>query len=228
LDHTNRDRLNELMARMADGDDAAAITLFREFGPAIRPSVAAVARRLHASHLTPEDLDAMVLDVCLDLLKRAGSWDPNGGALPWVWAERRVLRIVSDFVGQYGSSFDETFPPGHEPEGGGVPFPDLDVGEDEALALLARKIPSVALFAEALEAVTDRERNRQVLLLYELQRSAGDPSPALTVGQVHGMKPAAVRKCVERTKKALVALALSEVRFAAIAALPILAAIAAA
>jgi hypothetical protein len=228
LDQPNRDRLNELMARMATGDDAAAISLYREFGPAIRPGVAVVARRLHASHLTPEDIDGIVLDVCLDLLKRAGSWDPNGGALPWVWAERRVLRIVSDFVGQYGSPFDESFPPGHEPEGGGVALSEPDLGEDETLDRLARRLPTVALFAEALEAVTDRERNRHVLLLYELQRSSGDPSPALTVGQVHGMKPAAVRKCVERTKRALITLAASEARFAAIAGLPILAAIAAA
>jgi hypothetical protein len=226
LDKTQRERLEQLMGRMAEGDEAAAISLFREFAPSIRPSVMAVARRLHAAHLTPEDIDGMVLDVCLDLLRRAGSWDPDGGALPWVWAERRVLRIVSDFVGQYGPPFDETFPPGHEPEGGGVAISEPDLGDGEALARLARRVPSAALFAEALEAVTDRERNRQVLLLYELQRHAGDPSPALTVGQVHGMKPAAVRKCVERTKRALVALASSEARFAALAALPILAAIA--
>jgi hypothetical protein len=42
------------------------------------------------------------------------------------------------------------------------------------------------------------------------------------------MQPAAVRKCVERTKRALVALARSETRFSILSALPILSAMAAA
>ena len=213
-------RLAEIMARMAEGDHAAAITLYFEFGSYIETRVARMARAQGATHLTREDILAMTMDVCLDLLPRAGSWDPDGGALPWVWAERRLVAIVGDYIGRYGTSLDEEL---HGDRGDGdVAPPERDLGEDEALAHLADRDPTCALLQEALGLVTTSLRNLRVVLLFEVQRASGDPSPAVTVADELGMRPDAVRKVVQRTKDGVVRLAAREDRFAPLVALPFL------
>ena len=216
------ERLVVLMARMAGGDRAAVFTFYEEFGGHVARVMRAQLRRLGTEYVEREDLDGLVIDGCLELSSCAGGWDAAGGALPWVWAERRLGQIASRFVGQYTDDLDDgrlsgvtaTAPP---------PASGTDVDELEVLSTLAGRLSEVALLAEALERVTT-PRSRRILLGYQLQASLGDPSPSQTLGTEHDMQPATVRQVVKRTKDKLRALAGSEPRFEPLLDLALLAA----
>ena len=218
MDGRERSAVVALMGRMSEGDQAAAFELYAEVGAAVRGSVARVARGLHATHLTQEDLDALALDVCMELLPLSHSWDAERGALPWVWANRRVTSIVSRYVGQYASPFDEE----RRDEPGTPPAADADDLADEvALARLARREPLAALLLDALTSLVST-RDLRVVLLFAVQQSQGDPSPSHTVAGTTGLKPDNVRQIVSRTRRRLHDLVERDSRFGELAALPFL------
>lgn len=207
-------RIEAIMARMAGGDEAAAVTLFLEFGDKVRATVRRIARSQGAAHLTGEDIDALAFDACLALVPRAGSWDPDGGALPWVWAERRLVSLVAAYVGRYGASFDETAGGGGSGvDGAGVAFAGNDAGDDEVLGRLAARSPGCALLRDALNA-TCSDRNRRVFLMFTVQQDAGDPSPSVTVGAAFGLTPDNVRQIARRVRAGLARLAGNDARYA--------------
>jgi hypothetical protein len=89
------ERLVEIMTAMADGDPAAPIMIYTEFGEQV---VGAVCRELthrHHTDITAEDLDGLVIDACLALANCAAAWRPAGGALPRNWAARRIGTLAS-------------------------------------------------------------------------------------------------------------------------------------
>lgn len=210
-----RQRLADLLSRIADGDEAAAVTLYREFGEPVRGAVGRAARQMGATHLTREDIEGMAFDVCDDLRHVARAWDPDGGALPWVWAEARVRRIVARHIGQYSDSWDDEthaeqlVMPGPE---SALDRPGLDLDEDELLRRLAGRDDRCALLREAL-ALEASERDRGVFLLSELQHAMGDPSPAKTVAATFGITHAAARKAVQRVRDRLNRRADNDIRF---------------
>ena len=206
------------MERMSAGDRAAAFELYDEVGDAVRGSVARIARGLNATHLDADDLDALALDVCMELLPLSRSWDADGGALPWVWAHRRVAAMVSAYVGQYASPFEDEL--GDDPaDRPGPPVDDLP--DEVALARLARREPLVALLLEALTSITSA-RDLRVVLLFAVQQAQGDPSPSHTVAGATGLRPDNVRQIVSRTRRRLDGLVTSEARFRALGRLPFL------
>lgn len=216
MEPKDRQRLTELLARMAGGDESATVTLYKEFGDPVRAAVVRAARRFGATRLWPEDVEAMAFDVCDDLRHVARAWDPAKGALPWVWAERRVRAIVARHIGQFGDSWQDDI----HAEQLVLPGPDevdnhldIDVDEEVLLARLAEVDSRCALLRAALER-TARPRDRGLFLLTELQTAMGDPSPANTVAEVFGMTPAAVRKACQRVRTRLNELAGREPRFA--------------
>lgn len=213
------DRLVAIMAALAGGDDAAAITLYREFGAPIRAMVARRARGVGASHLTRDDIEAMAFDFCYALIGRAGAWDPGGGALPWVWARKLLHDVVVRSVGQYWVPLE-----GHpDPEDPGpVDAAPDDRGLHEVLADLARRNPVCDLLARALAGAAT-PRDAQMFLDYVVCQRAGDPSPSHSVGATFGLTPVAVRKAVERVRRRLRDLAENEPDFAPLRGLPILA-----
>lgn len=214
MDGNDRLRLVEVMTAMADDDAAAVVCLFREFGEPIGAAVRRALRTVHATHLGAEDVEALVFDVCDDLRLVAGSWSPDGGALPWVWAERRILSLVARAAGQYADSWDDerhgagmtVLGPGDGDESG----PDLD--EEAVLALLAAGDSRCALLEEGLARAAS-PRDRAVFLLAEHQEAMGDPSPSHTVAAAFGMTAPAVRKAVQRVRARLSALADTDARF---------------
>jgi DNA-directed RNA polymerase specialized sigma24 family protein len=223
MDTNDKRRIEAIMGRMATGDEAAAVTLYLEFGDQVRAKVRRVIRSQGAAHLTGEDVDALAFDVCLALVPRAGSWDPNGGALPWVWAERRIVSLVAAYVGQYGASFDETATAGG---GAGADVGDVavagdDTGDDEVLDRLAARSPACALLRDAL-ASTCSDRDRRVFLMFTMQQDARDPSPSVTVGGAFGLTPDNVRQIARRVRGRLAALAASDARYAPLAGLALL------
>ena len=194
------------------------LELYAEVGDAVRGSVARVARGLNATHLSGEDLDALTLDVCMELLAVSRSWDPDGGALPWVWAKRRVTTIVSRYVGQYGSSYEDE----RLEDRAAVHHADLDDAPDEvALTRLARREPRAALLLDALSSLVS-ERDLRVVLLFAVQQSQCDPSPSHTVADATGLRPDNVRQIVSRTRRRLTDLFEADTRFEDLATLPFL------
>ncbi|MGI8794695.1 MAG: hypothetical protein ACR2H3_16230 [Acidimicrobiales bacterium] len=209
----------QIMARLAAGDRAAAFTLLEEFGPPIR---AAVRRQFDALGVAadPATLDELTVSAVLEVEACSGGWRPDGGALPWVWANRRLLAMVSSHVGQHHDSLDAE---------GAVELqarPTItavdDPAEIEVLRWVAQVRPEAALLLAALEEVTS-VRDRAVLLAYEAYRADGDPSPARTVARQFELTPANARQIVKRAKDRVRALAGCDERFAPLVTLALLA-----
>nr|MBO2502636.1 hypothetical protein [Thermoanaerobacterales bacterium] len=90
--------LAEIMARMAEGDDAAMVTLYERYRT---PIAGAVQRELRhrGVRLGRDEVGGLVIDVCLELRSIAGAWSPEGGATPWVWARHRIGNLVDRVAG---------------------------------------------------------------------------------------------------------------------------------
>jgi hypothetical protein len=212
-------RLRVVMAAMAAGDKSATFDLYAEFGGPIRATVRRLLRRVGVDSVPPEELDGLVIDACLELQACAAAWDPEGGATPWVWAERRLFGIVSRWVGQHADTLEDR----------GEAVERMTVrahgpAEEPDLVLLLDQVdhPTCRLLAEALETVAT-VRDRAILLEVGLQRSLGDASPAVTVGPHVGLRPDAVRQVLRRVRRRLHELAELEPRYAPLADLALLA-----
>jgi hypothetical protein len=211
------ERLVEVMARMAGGDRAAVFTLYIEYGDHVAALMRREVRRLGVQHVEPDELDGLVLDGCLALFDSAGSWDPQGGALPWNWAVRRLAAIAQKWVGQHADTLDRDVVAAEQLRALG--------DEPEGLEVFERLAPchdGCALLIEAFDHGRVRPRDRAILLEVKLQTEAGDPSPSITVARVYGLKPDAVRQIVKRTLDRVRAVAAREPRFAGLIELPIL------
>jgi hypothetical protein len=212
-------RLRVVMAAMAAGDRGATFDLYAEFGGPIGATIRRLLRRLGVDAVPREDLDGLVIDACLELQGCAEAWDPHGGALPWVWAERRLLAVVSRWVGQHADVLDERTDAverliAHRPAAAVEPSPA------EVLARLDH--PTCRLLREALETIAS-DRDRSIVLEVGLQRSLGDASPAVTIGPHVGLRPDAVRQVLRRVRVRLSALAEREPRYAPLVDLALLA-----
>jgi hypothetical protein len=212
-------RLQTVMAAMAAGDKGATFDLYAEFGGPIRATVRRLLRRLGVDVIGAEDLDGLVIDACLELQGCAEAWDPQGGAQPWVWAERRLLAIVSRWVGQHADALED--------KGEAIErMVARSVGvssEPTVIELLDRMDdPTCVLLREALATVAS-DRDRTIILEVGLQRSLGDASPAVTVGPFVGLRPDAVRQVLRRVRQRVSALAAAEPRYAPLVDLALLA-----
>lgn len=219
------ERLREVMAALAAGDRAATFDLYAEFGGPIRSWVRRSLRRLGVDVIGAEELDGLVIDACLELQGCAGSWDPEGGALPWVWAEKRLLGVASRWVGQHADCIDDREDVvgrmvSSSVGGGGGGGRSTEPGVIDLLERLDD--PTCVLLREALEAVAS-VRDREIVLEVGLQRSLGDGSPAVTIGPAVGLRPDAVRQVLRRVRRRLHELAEAEPRFAGLTDLALLA-----
>jgi hypothetical protein len=86
----------------------------------------------------------------------------------------------------------------------------------EVLASVAGEVPLAALLLEAFGKVGS-SRDCELLLAYTAQQQAGDPSPAITLGSMHGRSPEAVRQAVSRTRRGLSCLVANDPRYAPLA-----------
>jgi len=223
MDAQRLHRLVEIMDAMASGDTAAVFALRAEYGGAIGAAVRDALRRRGA--VCPrEEVESLVVDVCLMLFDTADSWSAQGGALPWIWAQMRVGNLVDRHLGQYADRFDE-----HDDacvganscvdcgRGWAEEPPVLDV-----LDRLSSAHPAARLLQEALDQVATA-RDGELFLELRIQELLGDRSPAVTVGGLLGLQPEAVRQQHRRVRLRLRRLAESNARFAPLAALPLVA-----
>lgn len=198
----DRDQLAEVMAAAAAGVETAAITLYQEFGLHVARMLRRHLRDFGVRDIDSDELHGLTMDACFILYDHAPGWSRAGGALPWVWAERRLRNLVSRHIGQWSNSLDDQLlEVPAAPLAGDGPVDDQD--ELELLHSVARRHDAAAAYAAALSSAATSERNQRVLLAYRLQSSLGDRSPANTIGRRFGMTPAAVRQVVKRTSDRL-------------------------
>lgn len=216
------ERLEALMARMAAGDKSALYVLYQDFGDCIGRALRSEFRRLGLERVEAAEIDGLTLDACIDLFGRAGSWDPTRGVTPWTWAQFRLRALVVAHVGQ----FADALPVDGPAEAAAPPLTegaaaDADADPVSTLRSLAGSRPVLRLLQEGLDRVSPPAQ-QAILLEVKVQAALGDPSPAVTVGQMTGVRPDTVRQTVKRVLDRLRHLATADPYFAALADLPLL------
>lgn len=234
------EELAGIMARLADGDEAAVVTLYERFGDRVAGTVRAVLRERGLS-LVHDEVGGLVFDACLAIGDVAGGWSPDGGALPWTWARRRIERCVDRLLGQHTVPLDEHVHALDEraAQGGYAGVGSLGslgsgssgsgrrAGGDRepmcaALASLVAVDSRVRLLDDAFERAAVSRLDREVCLQYAAEQHTGNRSPATTVGAMFALREPTVRQRVRRSRERLRQLAAAETRFAPIAQLPLL------
>ncbi len=216
------DELARIMRRMADGDEAAVVTMIERYQAPLAAAVHRAARQRRA-RIDRDDVDSLVIDVCFELKKVAGHWSPAGGALPWVWARHRVANVVDRFIGPWAEPLDDARLARLEdrPVEGAEP-----VADGTMLDALDRVVPDLAsarLLAEGLDRAAISMRDRELMLEYQYEKHSGNRAPAATVGSVFGIREVTVRQAAGRARRKLLSLAASDEYFAPLADLPLLA-----
>jgi hypothetical protein len=194
-----RAAVEALMARIVAGERSAVWELHTLAEPALRRVLRAEARRIDV-RIGDEDILDLTLDAAVDLGKLAHAWDPDG-ALPWVWARKRITALVHAHVGTFADELDETHLQLAE-------LPVVARMEDPRglLRRLAERHPSAQLLERRLSAVAS-DRDAEIWLGVQIERAAGNRSPAVTVAVNHDMQPGAVRKVIQRVAERLAAAA---------------------
>lgn len=191
------ERLTAIMEAMTAGNTDALALLYTEYGDPIRSVVRKELARLGVTHLDAAEIDGLALDVCTDLFRRAGAWDPSHNTLPWTWGRLRVRAIVGRHIGQ----FTDPLPNGGPAEAA-APVAAPATGHDDdhvliAFDRLAGLRSELRLLHEALDRVS-RPAQQEILFEVRMQASQGDPSPAVTVARAYGLRPDAVRQTCKR------------------------------
>jgi len=194
-DTTLRAAVSEVMARLAAGDSRAVWDLHELAAPALSRILRAEARRIDV-RIGHDDVFDLTLDAAIDLGKLAGSWNPEG-ALPWVWARRRITALVHDHVGTFADELDDGHLDLEAPTCVAPAGAPLEVLRDAA-----RRHPAARELEQRLTAAAS-ERDVAIWLGVQLEKAAGNRSPAVTVATDHGMRAEAVRKVVQRVSERL-------------------------
>lgn len=218
MDKQSKQRVVDLMARMAAGDEAAIVSLYQEFGPVIGSVMRRLLRDFRIDHIDSEELDGLVMDACFALYHCASAWQADKGAQPWTWAEKRLRALVATFLDLHTDPLDEERV-ADLAEGPAGPAFELD--GVAVLDAIAARGDQARLLRSALEQAAT-PRNRAITLEVKVQQAMGDRSPAVTVGRQFEMKPDAVRQVVKRTLDAVRGLAATDAQFAPLADLPFL------
>lgn len=199
-----RERLVEIMAAMAT-DPAAVFALTNEFHPELARTVRSLMR-MDGRELTPEDTNDLVMDAALALTEVAGSWRPDG-ALPWTWAKARIRSTIR------ATMFGPRPVDPHDIAIADIVEADSDegsrpVGQAEEpdwrgalIAVATQHRHGNVVMKVLMEDIS--ERNCAVFLQYLVQQDMGDPEPSKTVATMMELKPANVRKIVQRVRARL-------------------------
>jgi hypothetical protein len=211
----DRERVAELMRRLADDDLGAIVPFIKEFGGCLAGPVRRTLRGFgrHDVLADRRRVDELVQEAAFVIAGKAAAWSPDG-ALPWTWAERAIRQAV---VAELGHPTVELLPERFDTlvtEGAGAgstPADEADVDFSE----LARRVPELGLLEVAI-GVVGTARDQQVHVQYRVQKAMGDPSPAVTVGEQFGLRAEHVRQIDRRMRLRLQALVDGDERYAAI------------
>jgi hypothetical protein len=221
MEAERRGRLERVMAGIAAGDRAMVVGLAVEFDAELRSSLVAIARAEGLPRPRGRVLDSLVFAAAEAIEPVAGGWRADGGALPWVWARRRLVLVLRDEAGPPVTLRGLAPPPEADVHDAGVSW---TAEEPDAVVVLARAAvtrPEAALVRAALDLALPRA-DHELFHRYAQQLADGDPSPAVTVGREVARSPAAVRQAAHRGRTRLRRLALADRRFEPLLRLPLL------
>jgi hypothetical protein len=189
-DTTLREAVTAVMARLAAGEQGAVWDLHDLAEPALTRILRAEARRIDV-RLADDDVFDLTLDAAIDLAALARSWKPDG-AMPWVWARRRVAALVHAHVGTFASALDDEHLELATPRPVAPTEAPLEV-----LRSAAQRHPAARALQQRLVAAVS-PRDAEIWLGVLIEKASGNRSPAVTVATDHGMRADAVRKVVQR------------------------------
>lgn len=182
------------MARLAGGEQQAMWDLHDLAEPWLRRMVRAEARRIDV-RIGDDDVLDLTLDAAIELGKLAKAWKPDG-ALPWVWARRRINGLVHQHVGVFADELDEAHHDIEEPAA-------LTLVDEPRLVLRSLALRHAAALRLEHQLLEVSERDADIWLLVQMEKAAGNRSPAVTVAADHDMRPDAIRKVVQRVAQHL-------------------------
>jgi len=198
MEGVERARLREVMAGMAAGDAAMLVAFVDQFGTPLRSLVRRTVFSFGRRDMLvdPADVTDLVTTAALEIFDRAPAWKPDG-APPWVWAERAIRSALAASVGHAHVDLAIDQLDQHPVQ---LPLSrDLDGDAKRVLRHLAQVEPRAGLWWHAVGTITS-DRNRRVYFEFELQKALGDRSPAHTVGEMLGLRPANVRQIARRVR----------------------------
>ena len=194
--HDSGERLLTLMGEMAAGDSGALFQFVDDFRIELTSMVRSILGSVGRSDVARKsaEVDFLVLSAGLVLFDRARGWQP-GGAPPWLWANRAIRGEIVRWLGHPRVEF---VPEWHAPAPVGSAATVSDVNFD----VLADECDEVATWLAGVRSVAS-ERDQQIHIEYQTQKSLGDPSPAHTVGAQFDLQPANIRQIDARVRRRL-------------------------
>jgi len=229
---TEDDELVSCMEGMADGDPAFLFTFHERFGEKIGWVVRDIVRGMGRLDIlrNADEIDGLVIDACEVIFIRAAGWHP-GGARPWNWAAKAIRSRIAAGIGHRLVEFDDrgdeaaatalaADSSGIEGEANGTQAGAADLTRDigtygsdpSTVTEMLSADPRAGLLDLAIRSV-GRERNQIICWQYSIQKALGDPSPAVTVAGMFGLKPGNVRQIHHRQKAKVEALVQSDDQF---------------
>lgn len=194
-------RLADIMSSLAAGDMEALFDLTDGYGHRIRGVVRGIVRKTGRRDILDDadEVDGLTMEAVLIVVQNAGTWKP-WGALPWSWAYRAIEKAVWDGIGHRVTELEEW----HQGEGrvsaSGSSFRGILIHD---VVRLAEARPELALFLNVLADVAS-ERDVEVVLEYELQKTEGAQAPSETTALLTGLKSANVRKIASRIRNKMI------------------------
>lgn len=211
--------LAEVMAGVTRRDPASMATFYDLATKPVRAIVLGAFRSQNV-WISTETIDDVVQDLILDLVELAPSWNAEGGAAPWHWARQRLVALAYKKLGMFCDDLEGLHETPTSPDEVATTG-DAD-GWDTLVAMGDTHPKAEVLTRGLLHGVS--ERDRRVWVDFVIEKSNGNRSPAVTVAQLHEIKPALVRKIVQRVKEKLLHLASTEADYADLLAVSALAA----
>lgn len=196
-----RRRLVEIMTALPH-DPAFMVSLMNEF----RDELTAHARwqvRGLGVWADRDVIDDLVIEYAVELHQCAAAWRCDGGALPWVWASARLRNVTIEMM-RPELMLDRALPEGFDPRDDTTPVWHTHDGVVDWMAELTHLGEVDERVATFVEAV-DCHSKRDVCMLVEFldRRRSGEPAPGDSAAEVFDVKPATLRKAVQRIRQTL-------------------------
>ena len=196
-----RRRLVEIMTAMPH-EPAFMVSLMNEFRAELTSHARWQIRRLGV-WVDRDVIDDLVVDYAVELHSCAAAWRPDGGALPWVWASARLRNVTIESV-RPEHMLDRQLPEGFDRADVTTPVWETHDRTVDWKSELDRVGEADEWVARIRDAV-DRHSDRDVCMLVEFldRRRSGEPAPGDSAAEVFDVKPATLRKAVQRVRETL-------------------------